>query len=303
MEWIKQYWPTSKNIWDYSEYDSYVVDFRNIVPNNLSPIESSKKLIKEIQEKYPPPYYLMLSGGLDSQALLQSWVSTKSNFIPIHFTFNKHWNAHDTSNLEVYCSQFNIKPEIRNLDIFDFYKNELEYYSKEYVCNSPQITVYIKMAELIKDGTVIYSGNPLNLDAYSSRGFNHIDYTVLGLYRYSIKSGRPIIPFFFFHSPELAYSFKKTEQQTEILTKEQLIGGYQGKTVQYWISGFNVIPTCKMTGFEKYKQYFDQFPELVTLQDKLNNTKYGKSTRIYDAIFRYSLYKINKYSNKIKFIY
>lgn len=296
------YWPQTKNIWDYSSDDFFYFDVSNLVPTEKTPFECSLDVIRQITEKYPKPYYLMLSGGLDSQALLDVWIASNIEFVPIHFTYNRHWNRADTLNIFDYCKTKNIDLIVKDINVFEFYENELEKYAKEYVCNSPHITVYMKMSDIVQDGTVIFSGNPLTL-INPSHNLNNINYTILGLHRYKLRSKRPIVPFFFLESAEQSFSFKEIEALLSVKSAEKLVKNYQEKAVLYMLSGFDVYPTHKLSGFEMYKQYYDQFPKLVTAKDKLNNTKFGKSFRVFDSILRYKLYEINKYSNRMRFLY
>lgn len=297
MDWIKFNWGEN-DIWGYKNNDVFTIDLSNIEKTDLSPLEESINLIKKIVQEYPPPYNLFLSGGIDSQAMLYAWLKSKEKFNIISFTYNKNYNSHDLFTLNIVAKKFNVKVNYYDIDYFYFLNNELYDYSKNYVCNSPQITFYIKLSESINEGTNIFSGHPLNL----TNAQPSLDYTILGLYRYKLKTKKSIIPFFFCSDAKLAYSFHKTYIQNTIpFISRYNIKNYDVKSLHYLQSGFDIIPTNKYSGFEKYKKFYDSQNDLIHPSERLKYHKFI-SKRNFDIIFRYRLFELNNYSTTIKCI-
>ena len=156
------------------------IDLRTDNVKYLSPIDAAEFTVKNIIKNYQPPYYLMISGGVDSQAMLYSWTSFGKNFIPVAYSYNKTFNMHDLSNIENFATKFNIGVTINDFDLLNFLHTEYPDYSKKYHCSSPCISAYIKMSENLV-GTVIFSGDPMIGNGPS------ISYAQLGLYRASIQ--------------------------------------------------------------------------------------------------------------------
>lgn len=301
MNWIKFNWGENTTIWDYNPINPFIIDLSDIgnISNDISPLDASLEAIKSITEQYPPPYYLFLSGGIDSQAMLYAWIKSGVPFDPISFVYNNNYNSHDLFNLAVIAEKFKVKVNYLHLDYFYFLEHELLDYCKTYVCNSPQITFHIKLSQTIGEGTHIFSGNPLNLTSDTPGG---LDYTILGLYRYKLKTYPNIVPFFFCQTPELISSFHKTYITSTTQTARNLmIKKYDLKNLLYLDSGFDIVPTKKYTGFEKFKNFYDGVDLNLNFVDKLKYSRYP-SKRNYDLQFRYKLFEINKYSTQVKWI-
>lgn len=296
MDWIKLSWGDGDQ-YQYSDKIAFTIDTSGVVATQKTALEEAIDLVHQIAETKPKPYYLMCSGGIDSQAMLYSWKCSGVPFIPVTFRYNRDYNVHDLHNLWVYSQSLGISPRTLDIDIFEFLHGERVDYAKKYICNSPQITAYMKFVDIIDDGTCIFSGNFLNLHgAAKSRG-GGIDYTVLGLYRYSLLSGKSVIPFFLCWTPTLQWAFSHTYRYKTWDQMEKLgIENYGVKTLNYLLSDFKVIPTIKFSGFERYKDYYDQFKDKFGWNKlALRYAKYP-SKRLFDLLFRYPLFEINKYS-------
>ena len=109
----------------------------------------------------------------------------------------KIYNEHDYVSLTQFISTNNLEIDLNFVSInpFTFFEKEMINYAETYWCDSPQITLHMKMSELVTEGTVIFSGSPKETEI--------ITYTILGLQRYQIISKRNIIPYFFRYSLEL----------------------------------------------------------------------------------------------------
>lgn len=271
MNWVK----VSDNLVDFT------------VPNldRLTPLLACKHAIQSIISNYPKPYNLMVSGGIDSQAMLYAWYLFGENYIPTTVTYNNDFNLHDIDNIKNFAEIYNIPINYKNFDLLYFLQNEYDSYSAKFRCSSPCISAHIKMSEDLQ-GTVIFSGDFLN-----KKGAVLSD-AILGLYRASLVN-KNIIPYFFLHTPELAYSinYKKIEK---------IPTGYDGKAYVYQQNGFPVIPQLsKTTGFEKVKDYYDK--NFFHLVPKIDRLKYATkpSRRTFDLLYRYPYEE--KYNNRFIF--
>jgi hypothetical protein len=268
------------------EADSLVMDFTVENFKKLHGLEAALYTIKEIEKNYPPPYTLMVSGGIDSQAMLYAWHISGVKFNTISARYNLNLNDHDLETLEQFSKQYSIDISYMDLDIFKFYQEEYDHYATTFNCSSPQVCVHMKIADLIKEGTVISSGNLLV--PYKAA----ITYAMSGITRYAESCKRPMIPYFFLETPELAYSIF---ERSKIFMKQ----GYQGKVDDYLESGFPVIAqTEKLTGFEKVKDYYDQFcTTLVTARHRLQLISDNPSRRVFDLLLRHPYERKLKHLN------
>lgn len=274
---------------DYNTGDALHLDFSNnfVQPSITQSLDCAIFTIEKIVENYPAPYTLMASGGGDSQAMIYAWKLSGKPFKIMSFKYisqNTWYNEHDLLNLYKFCEKHNLQVDYVDLDVIQFLENDLVKNVSRYDGVSPHIAVHTKFTEFINSGTIIYSGNFIP----PNTSFFCLDYSVLGLHRFAefinLNSSKKIIPFFFLHTPELAYSF---EEHIFEHTKNEY------KDLLYKSHGYDIIiPSKKFTGFELIKDYYDQFFDKVPANLKLKASCF-KSRRTFDYLFRYSL-EINK---------
>ena len=293
--WIQIYRKSTPS--ENQRLNELVIDARVDYEITCKPgIAEALDAIKKITEEYPAPYTLFCSGGVDSQAMLWAWHISGVPFRAVHYSYN-NLNDHDTDHLKLFCDRYNIHLEIINFDPIEFWKTE-EYIelAKKVDCASPHILTYIKMASFHKE-TCILAGNFLEPEVTS------LNYTILGLDRYRKLIKPNFLPFFFLHTPELAYSFLKLyikNVDKEEFRKDIVImpgWHYQSKCVTYQQSGFPVIPQeAKQSGFEKIKDMLDseKVPSYLRLK---YHSKLSK--RPMDLLYRYALHDhIGDYTEK-----
>lgn len=245
--------------------------------------------VEQIVKKYPGPYSLLVSGGVDSQAMIYAWHLSNIPFNIIHYSYNG-MNQHDTEYLINYCTKHNFNYEIRNFDALKFISSsELFEYGHLYDCSSPHMITYMKLCEH-HDETVIMSGN------FYYHNHIGVNYTILGLDRFREKSKPNFIPYFFCSNPNISFLGNYVDQS--LFFKMEY---YDYKCHVYNTFGSEVIPQPdSYTGFEKIKEHFDSEP--VTLQDRYKYINYP-SRRPFDVFFRYRLLSsIGKYSDVTRIV-
>lgn len=145
----------------------FTLDFTNAHPNlkEGAVLDIAINSVQSIIEKYPPPFNLMVSGGVDSQAMIYAWFRAGANFKIISFRYTgsdgQIFNAHDLENLELFAEQYNLDVDYRDINIIDFLEDDLPVLADTIQCTSPQICAHAMLANTIKDGTIIFSGNAL----------------------------------------------------------------------------------------------------------------------------------------------
>lgn len=288
LDWITFYQEGNNFFFHYNDYDTD--------PINLLPNIAVQETISYIQQNYPAPYTLMLSGGVDSQAMLYAWILSKCPFNTFSGKYNNNFNKDDLQELGVFAKQFDITINYVDFDVLNFFQTDYIDYVNLYRCGSPHILTFIKMSEMIKEGTVIFSGNFCTQDG---PGKPIVDQNNFALYRYSLETKKSLVPFFFAETRNLYYSFYSQERKLIHLKTFDINSPddvYMNKVNIYQRHGFPVIPQrYKMTGFELIKDYYDQnFSHLVTVQDKLLRTYRQTSKRTFDLLLR------NKFEHKFE---
>lgn len=301
-DWFKYGWGPNLNRTYTSDDILYVKLFSDNYNFKFYPtIVAGLDAIKKITETYPAPYHLMCSGGADSQAMVWLWYLSGVPFtinMVKYITDGRWYNRDDIVNLYQFCETYDIPQPIEHeFDVIGFLEspNYGELLSK-FACYSPQVCTHIKFSELIENGTLLYSGNCLEYQGELQNGvmiLNKPGWVVKGLHRYASEINdtndtKKIIPFFFLHTPELAFSIpsklkdmvKSLEfdrpltdglDKKSLTPKEASLLHYIDKINLYRMSGLPIIPQAiKMTGFEKIKDYYElkklNIPPKVKLQ-------------------------------------
>lgn len=282
MNWFRRW---------YDSTNRYHIDLTNARPTRTPLLDVAKRVITEISDLYPPPYYLMVSGGVDSQSMLWMWMNSGVDFTPVSIRYTPDdtdtstiFNDHDLLQLSEFASEHKLIINYKNFNILKFLKNDLWTYAEKYQCTSPQITTHMAMSEMITDGTIIFSGNFITQSLYN--------YTILGLERYANTANRSVIPFFLTYDPELAASLVQYEQPNNCIK-------YVSKVSTLQKAGIPVIPqVSKLTGFEKIKDFYDHYPVTGVERIKYANKP---SKRNFDIMFRYRLEDKIRYVDKIEY--
>ena len=265
---------------DYTNFN-FLLNISNKECYDSTALEAGKNTVKYIVNNYPEPYYICASGGVDSQAMIYAWLISGTPFYICTAIYNNYLNKHDIENLEKFLKIHNLEVNYLELDVLHFLENEHDFYARQYYSGSPHITTYMKIADILEGGTVIFGGNFMDNET-----IRFVDYNVFSLYHYAVLSKRPCVPFFLCETEELAYSFKLTPKILE--DKINKINNYQAKVNRYHEHGYPVIPQEKqINGFEKIKEYYDDhLPRPITLREKVWRTIHQRSRRNFDLLFR-----------------
>jgi hypothetical protein len=282
--WIKYYQKETPN--SNVRLNPLIIDARyNLDKFSINAVDAAIDAVNKIVENYPPPYTLLVSGGIDSQCMVLAWKFSKHPFKIVHYSYGDQSISEDINTLKIFCKKHALQYECRNFDALSFIQsNDLIQYAIKYDCSSPQILSYIKFTEQHNE-TVLLSGNFIN---GKHCGLN---YTILALDRFS-KIKTNVIPFFLLSTPKLAYAFYNNDNiaNTYQINQNNNFDNYKSKCLAYKLSGFDIVEQDKKyTGFEQVKNYFDSHEVLDSLRLKYSNFD---SKRPFDFKFRYSLYDI-----------
>lgn len=262
--------------WYNIDHDKKIIDFNCELDNNLSTLESAEIAVDFILKTYPKPYYVMVSGGIDSQATLYSWKLFGKDFIPTAVRFN---GLNDFDLIEIYqfVKQHQLELNLLDFDVLNFYETEYVNYVQEYKLPSPHLTVHIAMTKSLP-GTIIMSGN------FLAKPFS-IYSTQIGLTYEAFK--RPFIPFFFWATPDLAYSLLKYRKSNGYTARGY--NQYDIKLSTYHDLGFPVIAQKqKFSGFEQIKEiYKERYKNTFSGKMKLDYVKRKGHWTPYEWILRY----------------
>lgn len=281
--WAKKGWGQDYSP-EFSDSKKFHLDLSEMYNSKKTSLEAGIDAVNQVVSYFPKPFYLMVSGGVDSQSMLWIWKQSGIPFIPVSFEYTHNetvLNDHDLEHLRQFTKIHSIEVQYRKFDIINFLENKLLEYAVKYQCTSPQITTHMALADSIIGGTVVFSGNFGTDIAYN--------YTILGLMRYA--ESRSTVPYFLSLTPEIAGS----TYDGRIFNRMR--NSYQLKVNNLISNGIPVVPQpTKQTGFEKIKDLYDLQSTRVTPIDRLR-FKHKPSKRVFDILFRYRLEKYVKYQD------
>lgn len=213
---------------------------------------------------------LCLSGGVDSQALIQCWQEAGLEFDVAILVFDNELNRQDVDHARLYCAKNNITPVEIPLNIARFLATESYDLACQYKCNSPHFATHYKLFNVLKERgyTGVCAGGTYPF-RYSNSWKNPMSAATMNFIEYSHLSNYPAMGNFLGYSPELAWTLgmlsfplKETTgrnnnyynlQEINQVTHER----YQLKVDAMSRHGLKIIPQSqKFTGFELVKDYF-----------------------------------------------
>lgn len=256
------------------------IDYR--YPVNYKPtLDAGKITIQNIMDTYPKPYYIMCSGGLDSQAMLYLWKLFGNNYIPTTVIYNNNLNYHDIKTIYEFGKINNIEINSLYFDILNFYENDFANFCEQTKCISAHFAAHLEMTKNL-EGTVIFGGDRLIAKTSVM--------TKAMLCLYEASKTRNLVPFFWAETPEILYSF---DYEFYILKKYKSrffnLVMTEARSYIFHQEGIPVIPQQKKyTGFEIIKDYYDEnFSYRVSPEMRKKLTHKYLSDRTYDLLLRY----------------
>lgn len=213
---------------------------------------------------------LCLSGGIDSQAMVQCWKEAGLDFDVIICVFDNELNSQDADHAKMFCEKFNIAYKELTLNIIQFLTRENYLIAEKYKSYSPHFNTHYKMVELLADkgytgvcfGGIYPFGDSLYGISFSG---SHIHFLKCQ-HVFPIPCQGSFLSFFpalswatslntarYRHSCLTGESFKELKKE-DISTLR-----YQNKVKCFQATGFKIIPQSqKYTGFELVKKFFEK---------------------------------------------
>lgn len=217
---------------------------------------------------------LCISGGVDSQCMLQSFIEAKIDVDVYVLRFNNNLNVHDFNHAKLYCDKNNINLNVIEIDVLRFLSISNYEYAEKYKSISPHFNVHYKLFNILQeknyDGVVAGGNTPLFTTHENTWGTNY-SRSIVNYMRYSDISGFKCQGNFLSFYPKLTWavslltppvydyinlkgdiSIKKQRQYWEDLR-------YLQKTRGYKRAGYDIIPQeQKYTGFELVKKHLEE---------------------------------------------
>ena len=279
---------------EWFEFEEVDSDTLRVISNcsetDLTPLQAAKQTVEHIISNFPPPYNLLCTGGVDSQAMLFAWKEFSGR--AIHnirvwtFLYDEYSNWYDVENLPELCSKYNLKHSFLDFELLDFLESgECLELQKRWGTYSPQMAAHIKMLDSF-DGTTVMSGNFAN-DNIPRQTFGlGITKEHYGVLRFG-KQKDNCVPFFFLHDSIITRAKFYTEETVlDYFEHLHLDKAYKNKCNLYKHFGFEITPQKNTySGFEGFKDVYDLYYQATPFEKTCVGIR--PSRRAFDIHHRY----------------
>ncbi len=256
--------------------DVWWVDYGKCHRPTLSFREECFKTAKLIEANAQGEIVLLLSGGIDSEVMLQSFLHEKIKFKVAIMQFENDLNEHDVHFAKRHCDKYSIKPYIFKLDLVKFWHDNLFTYADPVYSVSPQVLPHMWLVDQIDGYPVMGSGECLLVKRRpfdyipGVSPYEHDDWRlfekekIASWYRHLIVRDREGCMGFFQYNPEIILSFL-VDPFVKRLTNSEIVGKLSSASSKHLIYSqhFELEIRDKHSGFEKVKSWDTHFRTML----------------------------------------
>jgi len=222
----------------------------------------SCKAAEELYDLKQGKFYILYSGGIDSEYCLSVFLSLGMDVTPVIIKLNPSYNAHDIEYAFKFCESKNIKPLIIEIDFLDF----IESGKMVDICHEIKSSTFgrapVAYATGLLDGTVILGdGQPyVKLNEKDGIWYMVEEEHDFSVYNYFKLHGIHGTPHFNRFTPGMFAAHMTDPRMLELannLHTGKLSNNSSRHVVYNRHSGFDLQPRNKYHGFE-YLKTFDE---------------------------------------------
>jgi len=223
---------------------------------NLNFHTVSLEVAKQVYENRQGKIHIMYSGGVDSEYVLNLFLSLQIDVIPVIIKLTPYYNEHDVKYAVDFCESKKLKPVIIDLDFDHFVTSgRILDIATEFKIGAYQLPSTFHCLDNL-DGTVVMGshGPPHMMIDHSNNTWvvDEIEplHTVLHYFKKNKIYG---CPYFLVHTPEQYFSFLQHPIMKNLADHRfpGKLGNHSTKGLVYNdVSGFNLIKRQKYTGYE-----------------------------------------------------
>jgi len=234
------------DVWNvkYGRCERYPLDFR-------SECVRAANLIRESTNK---DIYILLSGGVDSEIVTRSFIEAGIPITCLIARFNDDMNEHDIGYAFDFCIEYDQKYKVIDIDIYDFWSNELYKYASMSKCISPQLALPMWLSDQVDGYTIIGAGECYMVQNSDCELELWEKEKIASWYRHYMVNDKEGCPGFFQYTPELMLSFINHEIIANPDDRSEGCSTYYDKNKLYH-HFWDMTKRPIYTGFEKFKEW------------------------------------------------
>ena len=238
---------------------------------------TSIEVAEQIYQSRQGKLYLMYSGGIDSEYILNLFLSLGIDIVPVIIKLTPFYNDHDVKYAFDFCESKKLKPIVVDLNFDDFVKSgRIVDIATEFKIGAYQLPSTFSCLDQL-DGTVVMgSHGPPHMFLDQKTNMWMVDeieplHTVLQYFEKNKING---CPYFLVHTPEQYLSFLQHPIMKDLADHKfsGKLGNNSTKGLVYNdVSGFNLVTRQKYTGYENIEnsEIFDH-PNLKIFKEFKN---------------------------------
>jgi hypothetical protein len=217
---------------------------------------TSIEVAEQVYQSRQGKLYLMYSGGVDSEYILNLFLSLGIDIIPVIIRLTPVYNDHDVKYAFDFCESKKLKPIVVDLNFDDFVKSgRIVDIAEEFKIGAYQLPSTFSCLDRL-DGTVVMgSHGPPHMTLDQKTNVWMVDeieplHTVLKYFEKNKING---CPYFLVHTPEQYLSFLQHPIMQNLADHKfsGKLGNNSTKGLVYNdVSGFNLVKRQKYTGYE-----------------------------------------------------
>lgn len=219
----------------------------------LSWRDECKNVAQELYDIHNKNLVVTLSGGLDSEVVLHSFVANGIKPRVVIFRYEKNLNLHDINYALRICAARQISPTIIDVNVEDFFNEEVFDYATTTRCSSPQLNLLMKNIDNIDGIPVIGAGENYLVRKHGQKEVYDLEEAkIAAIYKFFENKKREVIPAFFQYTPAIMVSYLQKEsiyRWVETAKQQRYINTKKIKS-SIIAEDFDIEPRGKLTGFE-----------------------------------------------------
>ncbi len=195
--------------------------------------------------------WISYSGGIDSEFIIQVFLEAGIQFRVATIVMKDGSNDYDLQHSRNFCKRMGIKLHEFEIDLEEFYKNDLETYAVATNCISPQFPVHMWLWDQLDGFIVAGHGDPI-FKRKDSRWYLQIQKKEDSVFRYAQWRNRNMAPGFYVYTPELLLSFMLEKEVSNMFIAPKLAGLRDIAQVKHLVYSkyYDMVEREKRTGFE-----------------------------------------------------
>jgi hypothetical protein len=257
--------------------DNFTISFSPLPSNFNNYFIESCIAAEEIYSLKQGKFYILYSGGLDSEYAISVFLHLKMDVTPVIINLNPNYNNFDTAYAIDFCNKHNLTPLIINLD-FDKFVTSGKFLEVSKICRSEiyHRAATAHVAEQLSGTVLLGDGEPYikkNNSSWDVEIYQH-DYAI---WNYFVDKGIYGTTHFNSYTAEMMMSFL-TDTRIVDLANDSIPGKLGSNSSKFIIynrhSNFNLGERPKYHGYETIEKskifQHDAFKELEIVGTKWN---------------------------------